>query len=82
MTHPFLPAEMASTFSLTPSLPSSFDTLAGTRAYDIKVVRALVYSLLAVLSNSFLLTGNGVNRPVKVIVVPLCLSAAILDRMS
>lgn len=69
--YPFLPAEIASTFNLTPSLPSSFDTLAGTRAYDIKVVRAFVYSLLAVLSNSFRLTGKGANNPVKVIVVPL-----------
>ena len=72
-SHPFFPAAIASTFNLTPSRPSSLDTLAGTRAYDIKVVRALVYSLLAVLSNSFRLTGNGVNRPVKVMVVPLYL---------
>lgn len=62
---------MASTFNLTPSLPSSLDTLAGTSAYDVKVVRALVYSLFAVLSNSFLLTGKGVNKPVRVMIVPL-----------
>jgi hypothetical protein len=69
--YPVLPADMASTFNLTPSRPSSLDTLAGMSAYDVRVVKALVYSRFAVLSNSFRLTGNGVNRPVRVIVVPL-----------
>lgn len=68
---------MASTLSLTPSLPSSFDTLAGTSAYDIRVVRAFVYSLFAVRSNSFLRTGSGANNPVRVIVVPLYLISCI-----
>lgn len=81
-TYPFLPAALDSTLRRTPSLPSSFDTLAGTSAYEVKVVRAFVNSRLAVRSNSLRLTGRGVNNPVRVIVVPLYLSATAFSHMS
>lgn len=69
-TYPFFPAATDSTFSRTPSRPSSFDTLAGTSAYEVSVVSAFVYSRLAVRSNSLRRTGRVAKRPDNVMVVP------------